>query len=622
MLSSGLRLRAEESPSGCWDNERMIDDWRKLLSFFPARKRYRILALLISTTVSGLLAAAGIASIMPFIAVVTDPTLVVENEYLSWAYEFFAFNSLNQFLIFLGFGAMLVLLASNLLVGINAWLTFRVCHLGEYDLARRLLRKYLASPYQQMLQRNSTELLKMLVREIDRVVIGTLMAGISVFSDAVTTVFIVALLLWIHPWVTIVTLIVLAAAYGVIYRLVIPRVTRLGSEFAPLNTEIYKSAHEALGAVREIKVLGCEEHFVDRFSRPLLRSSRNAIAYNTLNIIPAQSLELIAFGGLFAAAIFMISHAGAATRVLPMLALFAFAAYRLVPALKELFDGVAEIRYNMAALDPLWRDYADSHTGQTAPAADFIELRSALQLDNVFFRYPGSREEVLSGVELTISAGKWVCLAGPTGAGKSTLVDVLLGLLPPSRGRVMVDETPVTPDNLRAWQRNIGYVPQVASLLDDTVMNNIAFGVESDDIDLNRLEQAARIAEIHDFIVTELPEGYGSLVGERGASLSGGQRQRIGIARALYRDPPVLVLDEATNELDLVTEARILASLRSLENKTILFVSHKPSVSISCDEIVVLESGRIVAQGSFADLTAPGSRYRALLLEPSQVASA
>jgi ABC-type multidrug transport system fused ATPase/permease subunit len=198
---------------------------------------------------------------------------------------------------------------------------------------------------------------------------------------------------------------------------------------------------------------------------------------------------------------------------------------------------------------------------------------------------------------------------------------VLLGLLPPSLGRVMVDETPVTPDNLRAWQRNIGYVPQVASLLDDTVMNNIAFGVESDDIDLNRLEQAARIAEIHDFIVTELPEGYGSLVGERGVNLSGGQRQRIGIARALYRNPAVLVLDEATNELDLVTEAKVLASLRRLRNKTIVCVSHKPSVSMSCDEVIVLESGRIVAQGSFADLTAPGSRCRALLLEPSSVAS-
>jgi ABC-type multidrug transport system fused ATPase/permease subunit len=407
----------------------------------------------------------------------------------------------------------------------------------------------------------------------------------------------------------------------VIYLLVIPRVTRLGSEFTPLNTEIYKNAHEALGAVKEIKVLGCEEHFVDRFSWPLLRSSRNAITYNTLEIIPAQSLELIAFGGLFAAAMYMISHSGAASRILPMLAMFAFAAYRLIPALKDLFDGVATIRYNMVALDPLWRDYSVPDEAWNRESADAVVLRHALQLDNVFFRYAGSRQEALSGVELTIPAGTWVCLAGSTGAGKSTLVDVLLGLLPPSHGRVVVDDIAVTPDKLRAWQRNIGYVPQVASLLDDTVANNIAFGVEPDDIDLGRLERAARIAEIHDFIVTELPEGYGSLVGERGANLSGGQRQRIRIARALYRDPSVLVLDEATNELDLVTEARILASLRSLENKTLVFVSHKPSVSMACDEVIVLENGRVVARGSYSALTVPGGRYCALLQEAPPGAS-
>jgi ABC-type multidrug transport system fused ATPase/permease subunit len=304
-----------------------------------------------------------------------------------------------------------------------------------------------------------------------------------------------------------------------------------------------------------------------------------------------------------------------------MLAMFAFAAYRLVPALKDLFDGVAAIRYNMVALEPLWRDYSVPDEARTGESVEALVLRHALKLDNVSFRYPGSRQEVLSGVELTIPAGTSVCLVGATGAGKSTLVDVLLGLLPPSRGRVIVDGMAVTPDKLREWQRNIGYVPQVASLLDDTVANNIAFGIEPGDIDLGRLERAARIAEIHDFIVTELPDGYRTLVGERGANLSGGQRQRIGIARALYRDPAVLVLDEATNELDLVTEGRILASLRSLENRTLVFVSHKPSVSMACDEVIVLENGRVVARGSYSALTAPGSRYRALLQEAPPGAS-
>ncbi len=593
----------------------MIDDWRKLLSFFSAGEKRQILLLLLSTTVSGLVQAVGVASIMPFIAVVADPALVTENHYLSRAYGAFGFTSTNAFLKFLGLVAFIMLLATNLLVGINAWLTFRVCHLGEYNLARRLMSRYLARPYLFLLQRNSSELVKMVVTEIDRVAIGTLMAGINVFSDAVTTIFIVVLLVVIQPWVMTVTLVVLAVAYLLIYVLIMPRVARLGAEFATLNTEIYKNAHEAVGAAKAIKVLGREAHFVERFSRPLLRSSRNAITFSTLDIVPAQSLELVAFGGLVFATVYLIGDTGDAGEILPVIAMLAYAAYRLIPALQGLFDGIEAIRYKTAALDGLWQDYSDPGTEPAIATGDAMVPRHSIRLENVSFRYPDSRQDTLSGLSLTIPAGRAVCLAGPTGAGKSTTVDLLLGLLPPSAGGITVDGTLVTTGNVRAWRDNIGYVPQVIYLIDDTIASNIALGMEPGDIDYARLERAARIAELHDFVVNELEAGYQNVVGERGARLSGGQRQRIGIARALYRDPAVLILDEATNELDLATEARILDSLRALGGRTIVFVSHKPSVATFCDEVVVLEGGRIAAKGSYDELTAPGSRHRALLQE-------
>lgn len=591
----------------------MLDDFRKILSFFSPGDRYRILALLLSTTASGLVQAIGVASIMPFIAVVADPELVEANRYLARAFDALGFTNTREFLVFLGGMAFLVLLATNLLVGLNAWLTFRVCHLGEHDLARRLLRNYMTRPYVDLLQRNSSELIKMLVSEIDRVVIGTLMAGIGVFADLVTTVFIIGLLLLVNPGVTIVTLLVLSAAYLLIYRWMMPRIARLGVEFSALSTEIYKNAQEALGAVKEVKVLGREEHFVERFSRPLLRSSRNAVAYDTLDIVPSQGLELVAFGGLIVATVYMVSHAQDTTAVLPTIAMFAFAAYRLIPALQGIVDGVEAIRYKTAALDGLWRDYTDEVAEVPAAGSVALQPHRQIRLERASFRYPGSRQDTLSGIDLAIPAGSSLCLAGPTGAGKSTAVDMLLGLLPPSSGSVTVDGTPITADNVRAWQRNIGYVPQSIYLLDDTIASNIALGTAPEDVDAHRLERAARIAEIHDFIATELPAGYETVVGERGASLSGGQRQRIGIARAVYRDPAVLILDEATNELDLETEARILRSLEALGGRTIVFVSHKPSVAARCDRIVVLESGRMTAQGSHEELTAPGSRYRALL---------
>jgi len=456
----------------------------------------------------------------------------------------------------------------------------------------------------------------MLMREIDRVVIGTMMSGIGVFSDIVTTLFIVALLLWIHPWVTLATVAVLGLTYGAIYAFVIPRVTRLGAEFPALHAEAHKNAQEALAASREIRVLGCEDHFVERFSRPLLRLSRNSIRYSTLDIIPAQALELIAFGGLIAAAVWMIGEADGATGVVPTIAMFGFAAYRLIPALKDLFDGLEAIRYNMVALEPLWRDYS-LPAGPAPPGSDAaaLEMSESVRLEGVEFTYPGARQPALAGVDLEIVAGRSHCFVGTTGAGKSTTVDILLGLLEPSAGRLLVDGRPLDAAQLRAWQRCIGYCPQAVLLLDDTVASNIAFGVDPERIEPARLERAARIAGIHDVIVGELPEGYRTLVGERGASLSGGQRQRIGIARALYRDAPVLVLDEATNELDLVTEARILENLRALGRRTLIFVSHRTTVASFCDSVAVFEGGRVVAQAGYRSLAAPGSRFRSLLEE-------
>jgi ABC-type multidrug transport system fused ATPase/permease subunit len=592
-----------------------MDDWRKLLSLFPRRDRLRILALLASTTVSGLLQAVGVASIMPFIAVVADPGLVESNPWLARAYGRFGFAGTNEFLVFLGLGAMAVLLVTNVLVALNAWLTFRVCHMGEHDLSRRLLRTYLRSPWQLLLQRNSAELLKMLVSEVDRVVIRTLMAGIGVFSDFVTTLFMVALLLWIDPFVTAATLAVLGAAYGLIYALVMPRVVRLGAEFPALNTQAYKNAHEALAAAREIRVGGSEEHFVERFSRPLLRLSRNSIRYSTLDIIPAQALELVAFGGLIAAAVYMIAESGDAARVVPTIAMFGFAAYRLIPALKDLFDGLEAIRYNMVALEPLWRDFNLPDAGPAPRDADLPPPREAIRLEQVAYTYPGGRQPALAGVDLVLEAGKSHCLVGSTGAGKSTTLDILLGLLRPSAGRVLVDGRPLADGDVRAWQRHIGYVPQSVFLLDDSIAANIALGVDAAEIDMARVEQAARAAQIHGFISRDLPEGYRTLVGERGASLSGGQRQRIGIARALYRDAPVVVLDEATNELDLVTELKLLDALRGLGPKTIVFVSHRATVAGFCDQVAVFEGGKVVARGDYDSLTAADSPYRALLEE-------
>ena len=594
----------------------MLDDWRKLLSLFSAQERRRIAWLLAVSTLTGLMQAVGIASVMPFIAVVADPAVATGNPWLSGASEALGFTTADQLLLALGMLALLTLLLTNALVGLNAWLTLRICHLGEHDLTRRLLHRYLSLPWAELRRRNSSDLLRMLVTEIDRVVIVTLMAGIGVFSDAITTLFIVGMLLLLHPWITLATLLVLSLAYLAIYWSITPTVVRLGERFPGLSTEIHRHATEALEGAREVRLYGRAGHFVDRFSQPLLNSSRNAIRYSTLNLVPGQVLEIVTFGGLIAVTVYLVGRAQGGGEILPMIAMFGFAAYRLIPAIEGIVDGVEAIRYNMAAIDPLWRDLSGGAEEVPGPPVPTLRLQAGIHLESVRLRHHGSDRDTLQGIDLHIEFGRWTCLVGPTGAGKSTVIDVLTGLLEPSSGRLVVDDTPITAANVRAWQRGIGYVAQNVYLIDDSVASNIAFGLAPQEIDVARLERAAQLAGLHDFVSQELPDGYQTRVGERGARLSGGQRQRIGIARALYHDPPVLVLDEATNELDLATEARILQALRGLVGRTIVFVSHKPSVAAACDRVLVLDHGRVTADGSYAALSGPGSPHRALLAEP------
>jgi len=591
---------------------------RRLASIFTPAERRHILLLLLSTTVLGVIEIAGITSIMPFIAVVVDTDIIRTNPYLARAYLELGFTDEQSFLIALGCLSFALLVVSNGFAALDAWFTFRFCYLRRHDLCTRLLRAYLRLPYLTFQQRSPSELYKILLVEVDRVIVGTLMAGVGLFSDVVSASFILGVLLWIDAGVTLTTLAVLGLAYALLFMVLQPRIARLGAEYSTLGTEIAQRTREALDGVREIKVLGREEAFVERFKLPHLSSSRNSIRHNTLEIFPHQGLELVAFGGIIGLTIFYLSRMDASSEALAVIALYAFAAYRLVPTLKEILDGLDRIRYNAPALELVCRDFVESDASRAADPAvgePMSGLVERLQFDSVCFRYPRSDNDALHAIDLEIRAGEMVCLMGQTGAGKSTLVDLALGLLQPDSGAIRIDGVELDPSRVRAWQARIGYVPQVIYLSDDSIESNIGFGIRPDELDRDRLHHAARAAALEEFIERELARGYETRVGDRGAMLSGGQRQRVGIARALYRDPDILVLDEATNALDLETEARILSQL-STEGRprTVLFVSHRISVARRADRVIVLSEGRVLAQGRYEDLASEPS-LQSLLVE-------
>ena len=604
----------------------MIRHWHMLLAVFTARERLQIYVLLASTTVLALIQVAGIASIMPFIAVVVDDSIIDSNPWLNAVYARLGFTDHRQFTFFLGGLAFVMLIVSNVFTAFDAWFTFHFSYLRSHVLCTRLLRKYLSQPYRLFLQRSPAELQKIVVSEVDRVIIGTLMACIGLFSDVVATVVILGVLFFIDPVVTLTTLVVLGVGYLGIFALIQSRVARLGEESVDLSTQIMQRTREAIDGAKEIKMLGKEAQFVHRYSVPRHRLSLNSIHHKILDIIPNQSLELIAFGGIILMALYYLGQQQASGEALAVIALYAFAAYRLIPTLADIFDSIDVLRYNAAALEVVCADFGvgcgeasvaqePDAQAESQPVAP-LRMQRSVEIKDVAYSYPAAQRAAVQGLSMSIRAGELVCVMGPTGAGKSTAIDLLLGLLQPDAGEVSIDGNPLRMRDVKAWQASIGYVPQVIYLTDDSIASNIAFGEPEEDIDPARVQAAAKLADIHEFIVGELPDGYETSVGERGLRLSGGQRQRIGIARALYRDPAVLVMDEATNALDQETEQRVLAALLALQpRRSIIFVSHKISVARRADRILVLARGRLVADDTYEALTAADSQFRGLLTD-------
>jgi ABC-type multidrug transport system fused ATPase/permease subunit len=421
----------------------------------------------------------------------------------------------------------------------------------------------------------------------------------------------------VDPLLALVVFLVLGSAYGIVYAIVRRRLAVTGRKSIEAATQRYRLASDALHGIKEIKLLGIERQFCERYSGPSQQAARYEALGQAIANLPRYVLETVAFGGILLIVLYLLASKGGVGEALPLIALYALAGYRLMPALQQIFSALTQIRFNRFALDKLYDDMRSSAVGGEQPAnpqdTRAVPLGDRIELRGAGFSYPGADRSVISNLNLAIRANTTVGLAGQTGAGKTTIVDIILGLLPLTHGELIVDGVGIGYANVRQWRRNLGYVPQAIYLSDDTVASNIAFGLPPDQIDLVAVERAARAADIHDFVAGSLPSGYYTLVGERGVRLSGGQRQRIAIARALYRDPPVLVLDEATSALDGITEGVVMEAIQRFSGrKTIIVIAHRVTTLRTCDVIYLFDRGRVTAAGSYQDLLASNVHFRAM----------
>ena len=586
---------------------------KKIIKLLSHREQKIGFMLLLMTLVMAFLDMIGVASIMPFIAVLANPQIIETNLILSKLYIFFEFEKKDDFILFLGLAAFALLVFSLAFKSLTTYMQLRFALMHEYMLGKRLVEGYLYQPYKWFLNRNSAEISKSILSEVSTVVNGCLMPMMSLVTQGAVAIAIMGMILFVNPMASLIVCLVLGLAYGLIYKAVSNFLNKLGIKRAQANELRFKIISEAFGAFKEVKVGGLERFFIGHFSTPAKNYAEKEATASIVRQLPKYALEMVAFGGMLLALLYIIAQKGF-TDAIPIIALYAFAGYRFMPALQQIYSSLTQLKFVGPVLDSIYEDLISLEKETENNKKEKIDFKDSIELKKVFFTYPNESQPVLKNINLSIKCKQKIGIVGGTGSGKTTTVDLILGLLKPERGSLTVDELEINSQNYRRWQSMIGYVPQQIYLSDESIAENIAFGVDKKDIDYKAVERVAKIANLHDLVNNELKNGYQSVVGERGIRLSGGQRQRIGIARALYRNPKLLIFDEATNSLDNLTEKAVIESIQNIdENITIIMIAHRLNTVRNCDTIFLIEGGNLVAQGSFDELLKNNSSFKKMV---------
>jgi len=592
---------------------------KKIKIIIVPQEKWQLLVLFASILLSAFFQTLGVVSILPFMTIVMQPEIIESNRWLSWLYNSLGFTSVNNFIIFMGILMLLIIIIGNLTSALATWLKVRFVWRKNHNISTALLKKYLSLPYVYFLTQNTADLSKNILNEVNVLTNSFILPLIEIIIKSFVAIGILSMLLFTNIYITILSTIIFGGSYALIYFYFHDKLKTNGAKRLKENKLRFKTTGEALGGIKDIKVMGREDFFYHRYLRHS-REYSNLEAWSSLiRGIPRYFLETIAFGGIVTLVLYFISTEGNANEAIPLISFFAFAAYRLMPALQMVFASSTQVRFSQMTVNRIIEDLSEEGglseqflVYEKEPVKP-MPFSASLQLKEVSFNYPNTNEAVIHNISLPIMHNTSVGLVGPTGAGKTTLVDIILGLLTPQKGEFSVDGVKINENNILNWQKNLGYVPQHIYLSDDTIMNNIAFGIPAEKIDRKAVEQVAKISNLHDFIISELPNGYQTIVGERGIRLSGGERQRVGIARALYHDPEVLVLDEATNSLDGITESAVLEAINNVAKlKTVIIIAHRLTTVENCDIIYLIDKGKIVAQGTYDELMSSSTSFRAM----------
>ena len=583
-----------------------MDTLKKAIYLLNSQERKKANSLLFMILIMAFLDMIGVVSILPFIAVLANPEIVETNFFLSEIYQasfVFGVNNIEQFLFILGLFVFILLITSLIFKAITTYVQIRFALMLEYSIGKRLVEAYLHQPYSWFLDQHSANLGKTILSEVSQVVGSYINPLIELVAKSMISVALISLLIFTDPKLTLIASISLSVLYLIIYKFTHNYLSRIGKNRLKSNQLRFTYVNEAFSAIKDVKAGGLENIYTKSFSDTAQTYAKTQANSQIIGQLPRYFLEAIAFGGVLILVLYLMLQTGSFNNSLPIISLYVFAGYRLIPALQQIYNSATRLTFVAPSVDKLYEEIKNLKPFNSIQIQDILPFNKSIKLKNIYYNYPKQSRTALKDININILPKTTVGIIGPTGSGKTTMIDIILGLLEPQKGTLEIDDQIITSENARSWQKCIGYVPQHIFLADDTIAANIAFGQDQKDINYENLEKAARISNLHEFIVNKLPKKYQTKIGERGVKLSGGERQRIGIARALYHNPKLLILDEATSSLDNQTEKVVMEAVNNLNKEiTIIIIAHRLNTVKNCDTILNLINGEIVAQGKFDEL--------------------
>jgi len=564
----------------------------------PSQRKEGVL-LFFMILIMALVDVIGVASILPFIAVLSNPSLIESNSILNEVFKIssiFGVQSKLDFFFTLGVFTFLLLISSLIFKAIATFLQVRFVQMSEYSISKNLFEGYLHQKYSWFISSNSSNLAKNILSEVSIICGRGINPFIELLANLIVSILLISLLIFINPEIALTVASSLSLIYIIIFYFVRNKIQLLGVKRSTNNQFRFKVISEAFGAIKEVKLRNLEKKLTNIFANYGKIFAQSQALSQIISQLPRYILEAISFGGILLILLFIMKDTGSFSNALPIISVYVFAGYRLIPSLQKIYNSFSSLTFVSSSLDKLFNEINDLNKYDNIEYSPInISFKNFIKFKNIYYRYPNSLKTSLNNINLTIPINSKVGLVGTTGSGKTTLVDIILGLLEPHQGTMEVDGKVISKENLRSWQNLLGYVPQNIYLSDDNVLKNIAFGLSDNHIDQALVEKVAKIANIDEFIKNELPNKYYTKIGERGIRLSGGQRQRIGIARALYNSPKVLILDEATSALDNQTEKKVMDEINKIsKNLTTIIIAHRLNTVEDCNIIFKLEKGQII----------------------------